>query len=135
MANLRLFNINRIQITGRITKDIELKYTPKGTSTVQFSIANDRNYKDQDGSWLTETLFVNIQAWGAIAEMLSKNARKGSPVLIEGRLNCRKWESQDGKQNQAWEIVAENISVLEWLPKEEQPEPEFVPATADNVPF
>lgn len=135
--NLRMPNINRIQITGRISKDLELKRTPKGTATCNFSIANDRRYKDADSQWQTETTFVSIQAWSGAAEMLVANAKKGMAVMVEGRLSCRNWLTQEGQNRQSWEIVAENIHILEWLPKdEEQPVPELPQQTHnDTVPF
>ena len=133
--NLRMPNINRIQITGRIAKDLELKRTPKGAAFCNFSIANDRKYKDADSQWQTETTFVNITAWSGAAEAIVANAKKGMAVLVEGRLTCRNWTTQEGQNRQSWEIVAENIHVLEWQPKEDEAVPELPQSSNPDVPF
>lgn len=134
--NLRMPNLNQVLISGRITKDIELKHTPKGTATCNFSIANDRKYKDGDGTWQSDTIFINIQAWSSIAETIFNNAKKGMAVLVEGRLSCRNWTTQDGQNRQTWEVIANNIHILEWLPKDEPGSiPELPQSTNPDVPF
>ena len=132
MADLKMPKINHIQVSGRITKDLEIKYTPKGTAVLRFSIANERSFKNGD-QWENETTFINVQAWSGTAELISKQAHKGSAVLIDGRLACSKYE-KDGVTKEYWEVIAETVNVLEWLPKGESiPEPEIPPA--DNEPF
>lgn len=133
--NLRMPNINKCQISGRIAKDIELKRTPKGIAFCNFSIANDRKYKDADSQWQTETTFVNITAWSGAAEAIVANAKKGMAVLVEGRLTCRNWTTQEGQNRQSYEIVAENIHVLEWQPKEDEAVPELPQSSNSDVPF
>ena len=133
--NMRMLNMNRIWVSGRICKDLELKTTPKGTKTCSFSIANDRRYKDADSQWQTETTFINVQAWAGAAEAIVANAKKGMAVLVEGRLTCRNWTDQNGQNRQSWEIVAENIHVLEWQPKEDEAAPELPQSSNPDVPF
>lgn len=135
MADLRIPNINRIQVSGRITKDLELKYTPAGTPVLSFGIATDRSWKDQGGEWQKETTFINCQAWKNTAEYLIKNAKKGSAVIVEGRLNCRKYNTPDGVEKQIWEIVVEQLHVLEWMPKSDSPAVEAIPDPTDDMPF
>jgi len=133
MADLKLPKINRIQISGRITKDLEMKTTSGGTAVLRFSIASDRMWKDKE-EWKTETTFVNIQAWSGLAESINRQAHKGSAVLIEGRLSCNKYE-KDGVQKEFWEIIADTCHVLEWLPKGDAATPDPAPPTNEDVPF
>ena len=122
MAELRLPLINKITISGRITKDVELKTTPSGKSVCSFTVANDRNVKNASGGFDKETIFVECQAWAFTAENLVKSVHKGSSVLVEGRLNCRKWTNREGQEQRSWEVVAETVYPLEWLPKETKDE-------------
>ena len=127
-------NLNQIMVSGRLAKDIELKRMPNGTAALQNTVANDRSYKDKDGAWQKETTFIDFQAYGTTAENLEKYAKKGMAVLIEGRLTNKKWTDKDGNAKSAWVITAENVHVLEWLPKEDiTQEPE--PPRSDGVPF
>jgi single-strand DNA-binding protein len=128
-------NINRIMVTGRLCKDVELKRTPAGTSAMFNTVANDRNYKDKDGSWQKETTFIDFQAYGIAAESLEKFAKKGMSVMIEGRLTKKEWEDKDGNAKSAWVITADQVHILEWLPKEETKEPAPATNTKDDVPF
>lgn len=132
---IKIPSINRVQIAGRITKDLELKRIPSGTAVVGFSVACDRGYKDKDGTWQKETVFVPMQAWGALAETIAKHGKKGSPVLCEGRYNVRKYQNKDGQDVTLTEVVLESCHLLEWPEKDGLPE---VPPTLgrnDEVPF
>ena len=142
MADLKLPSINRIQISGRITQDIELKYTPKGTPVAKFSVAVDENYKDTNDQWQKSTTFFNCVAWSKVAEQVNTQARKGTAVLLEGKMTSRKYE-QDGVSKTAWEINVFSFNALEWLPKADdgtQPTQQTPPAPRqpvanDDVPF
>lgn len=114
MGNIKIPRINRAQISGRITKDPELKRTPSGTEVVRFTVAVDRGYKDKSGSWQSETIFIPVQAWASLAERFCKDAKKGSPVIVDGRISISKWAGKDGNQKETTEIVADQIHVLEW---------------------
>ncbi len=100
--------LNKIIITGNLTKDPELRYTPKGDAVVTLRLASNRKYKDRD-----ETCFVNVVVWGKRAENCNSYLKKGSPVFIEGRLQSRSWEGKDGKKQYAIEIVTEDIRFLD----------------------
>lgn len=132
MAELKTPNLNKVLISGRITKDIELKFTPKGTACARFSIASERRYKDGD-EWKSETTFVTITAWSGLADMLSKQCRKGTAVIVEGRLECQKYE-QEGVKHERWGVLAESVHVLEWLPKGDITS-DATPPVNDNEPF
>ena len=122
MSDLRMPSINKISISGRITKDIELKTTPSGKSVCNFTIANDRSVKNASGGFDKETIFVECQAWGYVAESVTKSAHKGSGVIVDGRLNCRKWTNREGQEQRTWEVIAETVHLLEWPAKETKEE-------------
>ena len=148
MADLRLPNINKVMLCGRITQDIELRYTPKGTPLTRFSLAYDRSYKDESGAWQKVAHFIEVVAWTKWAESLSNQAHKGSPVIIEGRLETRTYVDSNNNNRKVVEIVAEYIQFLESkfraegdalgsddevpLPKDELPQAQV---TNDDVPF
>jgi len=147
MADLKIPRLNRFIASGRIANDIELKYTPKGTPVVRFTLANDRRYKDEADQWQTQTSWIDCVAWNKWAEFLANQTHKGSPVIVEGRVDTRNWTDQNNNNRKSTEVVVENIQVLEWkpradgsnMPDEEVPMPseESAPhaATSDDVPF
>lgn len=147
MADLRLPRINKVMISGRITNDLEMKYTPKGTAVMRFTVASDRRYKDENDTWQTVTSYIDVVAWTYLAESLEKNCHKGSAVLVEGRLESRTYVDNNNQNRKVWEIVADTVHFLEWKPKdgeagpdsEEPPLPDesSVPSngTKDDVPF
>ena len=132
---IKIPNINRVQIAGRITKDLELKRIPSGTAVVGFSVACDRGIRDKDGTWQKETTFVPMQAWGVLAETIAKHAKKGSPVLCEGRFNVRKYQNKDGQDVTLTEVVLESCHLLEWPDKNDTPELPPTLGRNDEIPF
>ena len=117
MSNLRLGNLNSVQIIGRLVADPELRYTQKGAPVCDFRIASSRRYKNRDtGEQQEETLFINVVAWRRQAELANDFLKKGSAVLIEGRLRSRQWESAQGEKRSAIEIVAHRIQFLDMPP-------------------
>lgn len=103
--------INSVSLTGRITKDLEKKETGKGTSVVNFSLAVDRRFKNSNGD--READFIGIQAWGMTADLLCKYCGKGSLIGIEGRIQTRNYENNQGQRVYVTEVVAENITFLD----------------------
>lgn len=103
--------INNVSLTGRITKDLEKKETVKGTSVVNFSLAVDRRFKNSNGD--READFIGIQAWGMTADLLCKYCGKGSLVGIEGRIQTRNYENNQGQRVYVTEVVAENVTFLD----------------------
>ena len=100
-------------ISGRLTRDLELKYTPSGTPVGKISIANDRRYRDKNGEWQSEVSFIDISVFGELAERLANSLTKGVAVLVEGRLRVYSYSSQDGGQRKGIEIVASKLHILE----------------------
>lgn len=103
--------INNVSLTGRITKDLEKHQTNKGTSVVNFTLAVDRRRKNANGD--READFISIQAWGLTADLLSKYCSKGSLIGVEGRIQTRNYENNQGQRVYVTEVVAENITFLD----------------------
>lgn len=103
-------DINNVSLTGRITKDLELRSTQSGKSVVSFNLAvNGR--KDQNGNQHTD--FVQCQAWGKTAEVLSEYCSKGSRIGIEGRINTRNYDNQQGQKVYVTEVIVSNLIFLD----------------------
>lgn len=101
---------NRIILIGNLTKDPELRYTPQGTPVASFRIAVNSKYKQSD-EMKQETLFIDIVVFGKQADSCSQYLNKGSSVLVEGRLQERRWES-DGQQRSKHEVIAQTVRFL-----------------------
>ena len=99
--------LNRITITGRMTRDPELRTTQSGISVTSFSIANQRNYKNGKGE--RDTDFFDVVAWRATAEFVTKYFVKGSLVTVDGRLETRKFTDKQGNERKTVEIIADNV--------------------------
>ncbi|MDQ2985742.1 MAG: single-stranded DNA-binding protein [Armatimonadota bacterium] len=126
-------SINRIVVTGRLTRDPELRTTTTGKQVAALGIAVDKRFKPQDANEPTADFF-NVTAWGQTAEFISNYGGKGRLVAVDGRLQSRKYTNKDGVEVTAVEIVAENISLLD-RPKDGGGEPAAAaaPATAGEV--
>lgn len=147
MADLKLPRLNRVFIAGRITQDLELKYTPKGAAVVRFTVAMDKRFKDESEQWQSVPVFVEVVAWNNNAENICKQAHKGTAVLVEGKIDTRSYTDSNNVNRKVFEIIADYIQTLEWKPRaegqgaeEEVPMPEESPlpvsqTTTDDVPF
>lgn len=135
MNPLRLGNLNSVLLIGRLVADPELRYTQKGSPVCDFRIAASRRWKNRDtGEWQEETLFINIVAWRRQAELANDYLKKGSAVLIDGRLRSRQWETNQGDKRSAIEVVARNIQFLDKLPKDEETAEVKPDEPVDNEP-
>lgn len=103
--------LNRVTLTGRLTKNVDLRYTQGGTAVGSFNLAVDRNFKNQQGQ--READFVNCVIWRKSAENFSNFVHKGSLVGIDGRLQTRNYENQQGQRVYVTEVVVENFALLE----------------------
>jgi single-strand DNA-binding protein len=110
-------------IIGNLGRDPEMRYTPSGQAVTQFTVAVNRNYKDAQGERQEETEWFRVVAWGQQAEFSAEYLRKGAKVYIEGRIQTRQWESQDGQKRYTTELVANTIQNLERRPREDAGEP------------
>lgn len=107
-----MLNLNRAQILGNMTRDPEMRFTPNGQAVTNFSVATNRRWKNTDGSDGEATEFHEVVVWGKQAESVTPMLKKGEPVFVEGRLQTRNWEGQDGVKRYKTEIIADNIIVL-----------------------
>ena len=107
-----MFSLNRAQIIGNLTRDPETRYTTSGQSVTSFSIATNRSWQNSDGVKQDAVDYHDIVAWGKLGEIASQILKKGKPAYVEGRLQTRSWDAQDGSKRQKTEIVAENLIAL-----------------------
>jgi single-strand DNA-binding protein len=106
-------NLNVVAITGNLTKDPELRSTPSGTSVCKLRVAvNSRRKDGASGEWVDKPNYFDVTVWGAQGENCANYLSKGRPVAVEGRLDWREWETQDGQKRQAVEIIANNVQFL-----------------------
>lgn len=106
-------NFNKVILIGNLTRDPELRVTPSGTSICKFGLAVNRTYTTQDGEKRDETTFVDIDAFGKPAEIISKYMAKGRPILVEGRLKLDQWEDKNtGEKRSRMGVVCENFQFL-----------------------
>ena len=124
--------LNRVVLIGRLTADPRLSYTQNGVAVTTFRIAVDRPFKNQQGE--RETDFFGIVTWRKLAEVCAHNLNKGRLVAVEGRLQTRSYQAQDGSTRWVTEVVAENVRFLDW-PKDGQPGGDGGAAEDDSVPF
>jgi single-strand DNA-binding protein len=109
----RVANINRVVLVGNLTKDPELRHTPSGTSVFKLRIAVNTRQKDQaTGQWGDKPNYFDVTVWGNQAESCAQFLSRGRPVAVDGRLDWREWEAQDGSKRQAVEIIAESVQFL-----------------------
>ncbi|OGD63052.1 hypothetical protein A2215_00570 [Candidatus Berkelbacteria bacterium RIFOXYA2_FULL_43_10] len=107
-----MLNLNRAQVLGNLTKDAEMRYTPNGHAVASFTVATNRRWTGADGVQQDATEYHDIVVWGKLAETVSPMLKKGGPAFVEGRLQTRSWEGQDGVKRYKTEIVGDNIIVL-----------------------
>ena len=106
-------DLNKATIIGRLTADPESRTTPTGQTVVSFSLATNLVWKDSNGEKKEKTEFHNIVAWRKLAEIISQYLKKGSRIYLEGRLQTRSWEDQNGVKKYRTEIIADNMIMLD----------------------
>ena len=146
-------SFNKVILAGNLTRDPELRYTPKGTAVARLGIACNRKWKSETGEMKEEVTFVDVDAFGKTAETIGQYLKKGRPILIEGRLRYDTWEDkQSGQKKSKLGVVLENFQFLDSGggrgegaaeaprsrpasgPPPAAPEPD-VPPESDDVPF
>jgi single-strand DNA-binding protein len=105
-------NINRVVLVGNLTRDPELRHTPSGTPVCSLRLAVNTRRKDESGQWTDKPNYFDITVWGQQGENCAQYLAKGRPIAIDGRLEWREWEAQDGTKRQAVEIVADSVQFL-----------------------
>ena len=105
--------LNKVLLMGNLTRDPELRVTPKGTSICQFSLAINRQFKMESGETREEVTYIDIEAWGKQGETIAKYVTKGRPLFVEGRLRLDQWEDKNTKEKRSrMKVVLENFQFL-----------------------
>lgn len=106
-------SLNRVQLIGNVTRDPEVKEIPGGSMVASFGVATNFTWNDAQGNRQTKAEFHNVIAWRKLAEICSTYLKKGSKIFVEGRLQTREWEGQDGVKRYKTEIIADNLIMLD----------------------
>jgi single-strand DNA-binding protein len=113
MSQLRMPEINRVVLSGRLTRDPDRRFAADGTQVTSFSIAFHRRYRARDGRFQEHTGFATVMTYQRLAEVCGEYLKKGAPVLVEGRLQMREWNTRQGGRQQRLEVRAEMVHFLE----------------------
>lgn len=133
--------MNNVVLIGRLTKDAELKYLDTGTALVRFTLAVDKELskdkrKEFEAAGKPTADFINIIAWGKTAEAVAVYTSKGLKLAVQGRIQTRSWENDEGQRRYATEIVADRVEFLEWKEKKDDIPSGFEPYDEDDdIPF
>ena len=104
-------SFNKVILLGNVTRDIELRYIPSGTAVLDLGLAINDRRKTPSGEWVDEATFIDVTLWGRTAEVAENFLKKGSPVLIEGRLKLDTWEA-DGQKRSKLKVIGEKLELL-----------------------
>lgn len=105
-------SFNRVILVGNVTRDVELRYTPSSLAVCDIGLAVNDRRKTATGEWVDETTFVDISMFGRTAEVAGEYLKKGSPVLIEGRLKLDQWETNDGQKRSKLKVICDKMQLL-----------------------
>ena len=114
-------NFNRVMLMGNLTRDPELKYIQSGSAVCNLRMAINRKYRSKAGEDREEVCYVGVVVWQKQAENVAKYLRKGSPLFVEGRLQSRSWETDDGQKRSTLEVVADRVQFLSSGQKRQAP--------------
>ncbi len=132
--DIKFPELNLVLLSGRLTRDPELRYTPSGRAVTNMRIASSRRYKTSSGDWNEETLFIDVVTWGDLAERCKDRLQKGSPVIVQGRLRSREWTNNMGQKRTTFEIVAYRVQFLEKAGALVEEVPEEPPVEDVSIP-
>lgn len=106
-------SVNKVILIGNLTRDPEIKYTPKGTAIADIGLAVNRNYTTESGEKREEVTFIDVTLWGRTAEIVGEYCKKGRPLFVEGRLQLDTWDDkQTGQKRSKLKVVGDNIQLL-----------------------
>ncbi len=105
-------NFNKVFLMGNLTRDPELRYTASGSAVCHFDMATNRRFTGKDGQKREDTCFMRINVWGKSGENCANYLSKGRPVFVEGRLQSRSWQTEDGQKRSAVDVVADSVQFL-----------------------
>ena len=118
-------NLNKVLLMGNLTRDPELRYAPNGTAVTTFTIAMGRVFNSATGEKKEDVCYVRVVCWAKLAQICGEYLFKGRPVFIEGRLQSRSWQAQDGSKRNTLEVVAQNVQFLGKGKSQDQQTKEF----------
>ncbi len=127
--------LNKVMIIGQLGRDPEMRYTPSGRPVTSFSVTTTRSWTSAEGDRREETEWFNVVAWGNLAEICKQYLRKNQPVYVEGRLQTRGWEDQEGKKHFRTELVANEVIILGDRRTEAEEGLTEEPPAEDEFPF
>ncbi len=106
-------NLNKVMLMGNLTRDPEVRYTPKGTAVADIGLAINRFYSGDNGEKREETVFVDVTLWGRSAEVVGEYCKKGRPLFVEGRLQLDTWDDkQSGQKRSKLKVVGESVQLI-----------------------
>ncbi len=111
--------LNKVMVIGNVGRDPEMRYTANGRAVTTFSVASSRNFTGPEGDRREETEWFRVVAWEKLAEQCSQFLQKGRKVYVEGRLQTRQWEGQDGQKHYTTELIANTVTGLDPRPRDE----------------
>jgi len=114
-----MVNLNKVFLVGNLTVDPQLRYTPSGTPVITLRIAVNTPFKNKNGEAKRDTCFINVVVWGRPAEICNQYLAKGRAVFVEGRLQSRSWQDNEGKKRTTIEVRAQRVQFMPPLHKEE----------------
>ena len=126
--------LNKVQIIGRLGRDVELRQTPSGQSVASFTVATDESYTTRDGQKVEQTEWHRINVFGKQAELCGRFLGKGSLVYLEGRIRTRKWTDQSGQERSSTEINADRVQFLD-SKQEQQRQAQATFSDNESIPF
>lgn len=142
LSGVDMANVNKVILIGNVTRDVESKALPSGSSVASLSLAVNRSYKTESGATREEVLFVDVELWGRVAEIAAQYVKKGSPLYVEGRLKMDSWEDKEtGQKRSKMKVVGEAIQLLgskknaDEAPQAPRPRPVAESGEADEIPF
>ena len=106
-------DINRVTLVGRLTRDPELRHIPSGTAVLELGLAVNGRQQDEAGNWVDKPNFFDVKVYGRQAETLAQHLQKGRRIGVDGRLDWRSWEAQDGTKRSKVDVVAQNVQFLD----------------------
>ncbi len=124
-----MVNLNKVFLVGNLTTDPQLRYTPQGMPVTTLRIAVNTQFKDKNGEMKRDTCFVNVIVWGRSAEICNQYLQKGRSVFVEGRLQSRSWQDNEGKTRSTIEVRALRV---QFMPRTQKLEPELEIDLGDN---
>jgi single-strand DNA-binding protein len=128
-------SFNKVILAGNLTRDPELRYTPKGTAVAKIGLAVNRTWTGEDGQKREEVSFIDVEAWGRQGEVIAQYLKKGRPLLIEGRLKLDTWEDKNTKQKQSkLKVVLESFSFIDSKPSDAGAAPPPQRSAASSAP-